>query len=183
MESAYFPNTMMSQEDFTNTRAIVDRFNKEISEGKIYKNEMDKDTFLRLLITQLANQDPMQPMEDKEFIAQMTQFSTLEQITNMASGLQNLSNLISGNNALSLLGKIVEINTEQGIVKGKVEKVSGGDTQQIFVGGQYYDYQAVIEISTDTLKEVSTDTFTEETSTEETSTETSEEEISIEQGA
>lgn len=44
---------------------------------------LGKDAFLKILITQLQNQDPMQPMEDKEFIAQMAQFSTVEQIQQM----------------------------------------------------------------------------------------------------
>lgn len=47
------------------------------------KNNLDKDAFLRLLTTQLANQDPLNPMEDREFIAQLAQFSSLEQMQNL----------------------------------------------------------------------------------------------------
>jgi flagellar basal-body rod modification protein FlgD len=43
------------------------------------QSSLGKDDFLRLLVTQLQNQDPTQPLQDREFIAQMTQFSTLEQ--------------------------------------------------------------------------------------------------------
>ena len=51
---------------------------------------MDKDAFLRLLTTQLANQDPLNPMEDREFIAQLAQFTSLEQIQNLNKSVGNL---------------------------------------------------------------------------------------------
>jgi flagellar basal-body rod modification protein FlgD len=53
-------------------------------------NELGKDQFLHILITQLRNQDPMQPMQDREFIAQMAQFSAVEQIMNMGKELSML---------------------------------------------------------------------------------------------
>ena len=63
--------------------------NKKHLETK--KNDLDKDAFLRLLTTQLANQDPLNPMEDKEFIAQLAQFSSLEQMQNLNKNVENLS--------------------------------------------------------------------------------------------
>ncbi|PYY26779.1 flagellar hook capping FlgD N-terminal domain-containing protein [Paenibacillus illinoisensis] len=53
--------------------------------------DLGKDQFLKILITQLRNQDPMQPMEDKEFIAQMAQFSSVEQLVNISSQLKTLN--------------------------------------------------------------------------------------------
>ncbi|MBU8877835.1 flagellar hook assembly protein FlgD [Bacillus sp. FJAT-29790] len=69
---------------------------------------LGKDDFLKILMVQLQNQDPLSPMDDKDFIAQMATFSTLEQITNMNSTLhrfvesQEQSQLIAYN---SFIGK------------------------------------------------------------------------------
>lgn len=64
------------------------------------KNQMGKDEFLKILIVQLQNQDPLQPMEDREFIAQMAQFSALEQMQNMSRDFESVK-------AMSLVGKMV----------------------------------------------------------------------------
>ena len=51
---------------------------------------MGRDAFLKLLVTQLQNQDPTQPQADGEFIAQLAQFSSLEQLTSMQLTLQKI---------------------------------------------------------------------------------------------
>lgn len=55
-------------------------------------NQLGKDEFIKILMTQLQNQDPLNPMEDREFIAQMTAFSSLEQMINMANSIDKLVN-------------------------------------------------------------------------------------------
>ncbi len=53
-------------------------------------SELGKDAFLQLLITQLQHQDPTNPMDDREFISQMAQFSSLEQMQNMTKAMESL---------------------------------------------------------------------------------------------
>jgi len=51
---------------------------------------LGKDAFLKILMTQLQNQDPLNPMQDKDFIAQMATFTSLEQLTNMGKSIDSL---------------------------------------------------------------------------------------------
>jgi flagellar basal-body rod modification protein FlgD len=80
--------------------------------------DLGKNEFLQLLVAQLRNQDPLDPMKDADFIAQMSQFSSLEQLINMNDNLSNSMDLdymtsqsISNSMATSLLGKTITANT------------------------------------------------------------------------
>lgn len=53
-------------------------------------SNLGKDEFMKILMTQLQNQDPLNPMDDREFISQMATFSSLEQMMNMASSIDTL---------------------------------------------------------------------------------------------
>ncbi|WP_033829218.1 flagellar hook assembly protein FlgD [Bacillus andreraoultii] len=73
-------------------------------------NTLGKDAFLKLLITQLQNQDPLNPMQDKEFISQMATFSQLEQAISMGESIKELVNVQKEQQLFSyhsLLGKEV----------------------------------------------------------------------------
>lgn len=69
---------------------------------------LGKDQFLKILITQLQNQDPMQPMEDKEFIAQMAQFSSVEQLMNISTQMTAMSQSLGS--VSGLIGKNITWN-------------------------------------------------------------------------
>ncbi|AJE49979.1 flagellar hook capping FlgD N-terminal domain-containing protein [Paenibacillus polymyxa] len=79
---------------------------------------MGKDQFLKILITQLQNQDPMQPLEDKEFVAQMAQFSSVEQLMNISTQLTALGQSLG--TASGLIGKEVSW-----IEPGKKDSITG----------------------------------------------------------
>jgi flagellar basal-body rod modification protein FlgD len=112
---------------------------------------LGKDDFLKILITQLQNQDPMQPMEDKDFIAQMAQFSSLEQMTNVATGLSKLPQMLGY--ASSLIGKTVSwISTDDadnGAEKsGVVDAIVVKDGQQYaVVKGENVALDEVIKVA------------------------------------
>ncbi|MDY7002156.1 MAG: flagellar hook assembly protein FlgD [Thermodesulfobacteriota bacterium] len=55
------------------------------------KSELDKEDFLTLLVAQLANQDPLNPMENTDFTSQLAEFSSLEQLTNISGGIDSLA--------------------------------------------------------------------------------------------
>ncbi len=124
----------------------VDSFNKKIAGERTYKSELDKDDFLKILLTQLTHQDPTKPMEDKEFIAQMAQFSSLEQMTNMTKEFGKMQNMVAANHAVSLIGKNVNIVDGGELISGVVEEVSGYEYPQLLVNGKYYDLDKIEKI-------------------------------------
>ncbi|MCP4568301.1 MAG: flagellar biosynthesis protein FlgD [FCB group bacterium] len=82
--------------------------------------ELDREAFLQLLVTQLQYQDPLEPAKNEDFIAQLAQFSSLEQMENMNSSLTSglewdylLSQTISNTMATSLIGRSVKADSSQ----------------------------------------------------------------------
>jgi flagellar basal-body rod modification protein FlgD len=92
---------------------------------------LGKDDFLKLLVGQLQHQNPLDPLKDQDFMGQMAQFSTLEQITNLGSNSERSS-------AVGLIGHDVTYKTKEGaVVDGKVEKVEvKGKTITLTIAGQ-----------------------------------------------
>lgn len=104
-------------------------YEEERDKKESQSNDLDKDAFLRLLVTQLQNQDPLSPMEDREFIAQMAQFSSLEQMQNLNKTLETgQANIIDhigkmNNNFVKSQSNIVDqlIKINQGLKKLGIE--------------------------------------------------------------
>jgi flagellar basal-body rod modification protein FlgD len=111
---------------------------------------LGKDDFLKLLVGQLKNQDPMNPTSDTDFIGQMAQFSQLEQTTNMATANSELLAQQSGARAVSLLGRHVTYPDTAGVsTTGVVEKVewSAGKPKLTIAGVAGIDPNSVTAVS------------------------------------
>lgn len=139
---------MISADDLVNLTSRVEAYNKTLNPAKAagQGQTLGKDDFLRILLTQLTHQDPTQPLQDREFVAQMAQFSTLEQMTNMNGELARVFGLMAKSQAIGLLGKTVDILQGGSLISGRVEEISGSEFPQILVQGIYYDISQVVSV-------------------------------------
>ena len=92
------------------------------------QSDLDRNAFFKLLITQLKNQSPMEPMKNREFISQMASFTSLEQMRQMNENMNQFLKMKNLSEGASLIGKTIEKkveedNGEQSIIKGEVEKI------------------------------------------------------------
>lgn len=119
-----------------------------IVDGQIVKNtsesttqkaggELGKDAFLQLLITQMQNQDPLNPADNSEYISQLTTFSQLE-------SLQNIEGAITNSQAVNLTGKFVDVTSTDSTGKTTIQSgfvdyvtVQDGKTYVVIDGSNY----------------------------------------------
>ena len=100
---------------------------------------LGKDDFLKLLVGQLKNQNPMNPLGDQDFIAQMAAFSTLEQVTNLNETGKRIESTGTIGQSLDLVGRTVTyMKDDETTAEGVVERVSFGDKGEVTltVGGE-----------------------------------------------
>lgn len=101
-------------------------------------SSLDKEAFLQLLATEMKYQDPLEPTSNTEYMSQLAQFSTVEQ-------LQNMNSTFNSNQALNLAGKYVILNVPDSAgnitqVSGLVDYVTVSDGKAYFsINDQYYD--------------------------------------------
>jgi flagellar basal-body rod modification protein FlgD len=110
---------------------------------------LGKDDFLKLLVTQLQHQDPMNPMDDKDFMGQMAQFSSLEQITNLVETTQSEVYANQMSQAVGLIGHQVSWVAEDGTNgSGTASAVSvSGGAIQITVGDAQVSPDEIVQVS------------------------------------
>lgn len=120
----------MADSLITNQYGLANASNsvKVVAEGE--STSLGKDSFLKLLVTQLQYQDPSNPMDNSEFISQMAQFSSLEQMQNVAKSIDSLTSITQQTQLIqfnSFVGKTVaySVETDQYDADGKVIVDSG----------------------------------------------------------
>jgi flagellar basal-body rod modification protein FlgD len=114
---------------------------------------LGKQDFLKLLMAQLANQDPLKPMDDTQMIAQMAQFSALEETQQLRQIIQQSSNMATVVQAGALIGKYVQAGSPDGsLISGVVDSINlesteGVVTPTLSVDGQIVDYSTIRSVS------------------------------------
>jgi len=141
--------TVLSSAEKNELEKIVRDFNLKTNPVRQPQQNLGRDDFLKILITQLSYQDPTAPMQDKEFIAQMAQFSSLEQMTAMAKDFSKLTAIIGSNEASTSLGKNVEVVEGERLIQGAVQAVTRGETPQVLVNGTFYNWDKVVKVFAD----------------------------------
>ena len=137
---------------YVNTVGSVDDLLRQRNGEAKDSSRLGKDEFLKLLITQLKHQDPVNPVDDKEFIAQLAQFSSLEQMQNLNTNLSDMmmaqQQLTALGQAMQKMGREVELFTKDGeSLFGTVTGVQfRNGWPEIIVGGKLYDFTEVVAI-------------------------------------
>ena len=109
--------------------------------------QQSQQQFLQLLVTQVQNQDPLDPMQQEDFIQQLAQFSTLEGIENLNAQFSDMLALQQLTNGVELVGKSVRFDTGQGLAVGRVEEVASVDNRlMLLVGGSPVSIDQVLAV-------------------------------------
>ena len=114
-------------------------------------NELGKEAFLQLLVTQMQYQDPLDPQDNSEYLAQLAQFSALEQMTNLNDAMKTVTDAVNTINtsilvgqASSLIGQEIEwTNDKDELESGKVDALKVIDGQPYLIVGE-----KIVDIST-----------------------------------
>ena len=120
------------------------------SSSQLTTSKLTQQDFLNILLTQLQFQDPLKPMDDEEFVAQLAQFSALEVNTEASAKLDTLVSFNSINQGVNLLGRTVAVTNTQAGLSG-AQTASGVVTAVDFSSGEP---TLTIQTSTTTLTSV-----------------------------
>ena len=144
--NANMPTWEMSPKEKALVSLEVDRLNKETFGSRQPKQELGKNDFLELLIAQLTHQDPTSPVQDTEFIAQMAQFSSLEQMMNMTESIGKVNEILTSVDSVNAVGKNVDIENGGDVISGFVTAAKRGEIPEVQVNGKWYLWKEVTKV-------------------------------------
>lgn len=109
-----------------------------------------KDQFLKLFLAQLQNQNPLEPMQDRDFLMQLAQFTQVENVEEMTHTLQKLQTLVTSTQATALLGKqVLALQEGEAVpVEGKVSAIRfTADGVWLLVDGKMVNVENVVQVN------------------------------------
>lgn len=118
-------------------------------------SQLGKDAFLQLMVTQMKYQDPLQPTDNTQFLAQLAQFTSLEQMTNISQTDNSMLTTMNSSQAMvqmsfehSLLGSNVSVTDADGnVVSGQVTAIKfDSGNPQLVINGQGYSLDSLTEM-------------------------------------
>jgi flagellar basal-body rod modification protein FlgD len=124
--------TAVNNDTTSDILAALNKRNETADEKKAKTSAsgaLGQDTFLKLLVTQMQNQNPLDPQDNTQFVSQLAQFSSLEGITSLNDTVSGLANSLQSNQAVqasALVGRSVEVESDKanlatgGVVQGEV---------------------------------------------------------------
>jgi len=132
-------NTTSSGNILTDLQNNTTRVQAEKSKERMGKSDLDQDAFLMLMINQLKMQDPLNPMDNKEFLSQQAQFTQISELQKLNKSISGFNQLMQGS---SLTGKNVTLtdpNDPENTISGVVSeaKVSSNNATLVINGNEY----------------------------------------------
>jgi flagellar basal-body rod modification protein FlgD len=122
--------------------------------------QLTTDEFLRILLSEVQNQNPLEPMKNNELMAQMTQIKSLEATTSLVDQLNRLTDGMNLGSAASLIGKLVAGTSAEGVeVTGKVQGLvlNNGEVNLVIDGQPLLPVSNVEEVAEDTVEDQADD--------------------------
>jgi flagellar basal-body rod modification protein FlgD len=102
------------------------------SAAALQSSSLGIQDFMKILLTQLSYQDPLKPMDNQQFMAQIAQFTALEQTQQLNTKIDSLISTQASLQSVGLIGRTVDITTDNGTVTGTVNSLSfSGSSPQL----------------------------------------------------
>jgi flagellar basal-body rod modification protein FlgD len=113
--------------------------------GTSTSGTLSETDFLKLLTSQLQNQDPLNPTSDTDFVSQLSTFSNMQQMTSMGTNMSSMLSQQSYSNAVSMIGKQVTTSDNKSGVVSQVSIANG--TPYLYVGNNQYQLSDITSVS------------------------------------